>query len=65
MATAWTCPGCRTPIRYEDYDHFMQSSTRFCPDCGLKLAIDKGTDQLLPAVPTAYTSPKRKPSASH
>jgi len=61
---AWACPGCRTAVRYKDYDRLMRAPTRACPDCGLELAIDKRTDQLIPVVPTTYSPTQRKPTAA-
>jgi hypothetical protein len=51
------CPRCQTPIRYEDDDPRARVLA-FCPDFGLKLAVDNVTDRLI-----AYDSSrlKRKP----
>jgi uncharacterized protein YbaR (Trm112 family) len=43
----WTCPACRTPIRYDDYDRVLRFLA--CPVCQLAVTIDKKTDGLIDA----------------
>ena len=45
----WTCPACRTPIRYNDYERFLNRAPFQCPACHCELKIDKITDNLIVA----------------
>ena len=61
MDMPWTCPNCRTLIRYTDYERVLRRLQHECHGCGLPVAVDKRTDELVVADPrvTKRSTPAR------
>jgi hypothetical protein len=54
----WLCPACQAHVRYDDYDRVLRRRPYHCHGCGLAIAIDKTTDELIAAPKTATVTDK-------
>ena len=62
----WKCPRCATFIPFKDFDLVARPKTPapyHCHACGLQLAVDKKTDELVAVPPEARS--REKPPRKH